>query len=889
MLIITYKRNPSKAILGLIVLCCLNLVAQANTESDSWPFEIAVVHRPGTYWWCPGSAWDKESIDWNLENLKAGGIGTAHIVPIYGAKGYEDRSITYLSDKWIDSLRYILKKADSLGMQIDMTTGTGWCFGGPDLPERYWDTRASLDEKTGKLMFWSSRMVKRPAPGGAGHMLNPYSPGAIKSYIERFEKALKGCELPPRAQYHDSFEYLGNWCSEMPDEFKKRRGYDLNSHLRTLFNNSNESDTTRRIKYDYRLTAAELHLEFIESWADWARSRGMLTRNQAHGSPTNLLDVYAAADIPETEMFGSPEFPIPGFRREEQFCRPGDSDPRICRMASSAAHVAHEPGKQLVSSESCTWMREHWHGTLGQIKLEMDLFFLAGINHVFYHGSCFSPKDVPWPGWFFYASTKVDWRNSIWRDISFLNDYIARCQSVLQAGQPANDVLVYWPIHDLWMDAKGLLKNLAVHHKGWIDDYRIGEVANLLDSKGYAFDFVSDRMLSQIHYEQDQLHAPGGIYKVILVPKCTFMPAGTLKRLTDLSRQGAIIIFEEALPADVPGYGDLVKHRESFATEKKRLEKVMIADDLIQALDHAGVKRETLTDEGLRYIRRKTHDAHWYFLANHTEHAFAGWLKLSVPFASAVLHDPMTGSSALLPAQKDLQVYIEIASGESFIVQASTSRIEVEPYVSIKPAGPAFILEGKWYIEFVDGGPDLPQDYSTDSLSSWTNAPDEKTKAFAGTARYSLTFALPDLNDVEDYLLDLGDVRESARVKINDFDIGALFAIPMRARVGQYLKKGANRIDIEVTNLAANRIRDLDMRKVNWKIMQDANIVTPAYKPFDASGWPLQPSGLLGPVRLIPVKTKQWPELFENILRLDPTWDSLRDHHRFIELLEQGK
>jgi hypothetical protein len=83
----------------------------------------------------------------------------------------------------------------------------------------------------------------------------------------------------------------------------------------------------------------------------------------------------------------------------------------------------------------------------------------------------------------------------------------------------------------------------------------------------------------------------------------------------------------------------------------------------------------------------------------------------------------------------------------------------------------------------------------------------------------------------------------------------------MRARVGQYLKRGVNAIEIEVTNLSANRIRDLEVRKVNWKIMNDANIVTPAYKPFDGSKWPIQPSGLLGPVKLIPVKSRQGADL----------------------------
>jgi hypothetical protein len=854
-----YKTSPVFVMVSLSLVCCLSNAAMAQAEAETWPFEIGVSHRPGTYWWCPGSAWDRESIDWNLENLKAGGIGTVHIVPIYGAKGYEDRYLRYLSEEWIDSLRYILQKARSLGMQVDMTTGTGWCFGGPDLAQDHQDTRASLDKDTGELSLSYRRMVKRAAPGGEGHMLNPFSQAAITSYIDRFDQALKGLELLPRAQYHDSFEYQANWCAEMPEEFAKRRGYDLDDHIQTLFGTVDDTDRVSRIKYDYRLTAAELHREFIETWAGWARARGMLTRDQAHGAPANILDVYAAVDIPETEMFGSPEFPVPGFRHDERFTREGDSDPRICRIASSAAHVAHAPGSQLVSAESCTWMREHWHGTLGQIKLEMDLFFLAGINHVIYHGSCYSAQDAPWPGWFFYASTKADWRNSIWQDMPLLNDYIARCQSVLQAGEPANDVLVYWPIHDLWMDAEGLLQPLTVHRKNWIDDQRIGAIATLLDEEGYAFDFVSDRLLDRIHCQDGILHAPGGTYKVVLVPQCRFMPASTLKQLGNLAKQDAKVIFEEALPADVPGHGGLAQRRALLTAAKQDLGKAVIAKDALLAIKQAGVRRETLTVHGLRYIRRRTSDSHWYFVANHTEADFNGWLDLAVPYASAVLHDPMTGDSYALPTQGKGQrrrMYLDIAAGESLVIQAARSKIKAKPYTPVKTAGKAIALEGQWRVEFIDGGPELPKTYSSGMLGCWTNASDEKAKAFAGTARYSLTFDLPHDVDADDYLLDLGDVRESARVRINGKQAAALFALPMRARVGQYLKRGLNSMEIDVTNLSANRIRDLEMRKVNWKIMHEINIVTPAYKPFDGSIWPIQPSGLLGPVTLTPVKSK---------------------------------
>ena len=84
-------------------------------------------------------------------------------------------------------------------------------------------------------------------------------------------------------------------------------------------------------------------------------------------------------------------------------------------------------------------------------------------------------------------------------------------------------------------------------------------------------------------------------------------------------------------------------------------------------------------------------------------------------------------------------------------------------------------------------------------------------------------------------------------------DAGALVAIPFRTRVGAYLKSGENTLQIEVTNLSANRIRDLELRKVDWRIMKDVNILSVAYQKFEPDKWPLEESGLLGPVTLTPL------------------------------------
>ena len=128
---------------------------------------------------------------------------------------------------------------------------------------------------------------------------------------------------------------------------------------------------------------------------------------------------------------------------------------------------------------------------------------------------------------------------------------------------------------------------------------------------------------------------------------------------------------------------------------------------------------------------------------------------------------------------------------------------------------------------------------------------DKETSRFAGTARYTMTFDAPVAGQ-RFYRLDLGRVAESAQVVLNGQDVGTLFTQPFALNVE--LRPVANRLEIFVTNLAANRIRDLDRRGIRWRIFRDINFVNMDYKPFDASDWPIRESGLLGPVTLTPTK-----------------------------------
>lgn len=829
--------------------------------------------KPWTRWWWPGSAVDRENITRQLEELARVGVGGVEITPIYGAQGYEERYIDFLTPEWVEMLEHVGREAKRLGLGVDMATGTGWPFGGPWISEAHGNTQAVLKE--GKLAGRPTmQKVKRAAPGDEGLVANPYSSEAMKVYLKPFDRALAG--FPPkliRGQFHDSFEYYNaSWVDTFPEVFQQMHGYDVQQYAEALMGEKEmDADTLGRIKSDYREALCELHMDYLRTWVGWSHEKGFLTRNQSHGAPANLLDLYAIADIPETEVFGSTPYPIPGLRRDDDAIRHGQDvpEPLVTRMASSAAHVM---GKPLASSESCTWLRDHWKVTLAYAKPELDRILLDGINHIFYHGTVFSPQDAPWPGWLFYASTQFNPSNPWWDDFSALNRYVERIQTVLQGGRPDNDILLYWPIYDIWDDPKGLMQQLTVHRVDFVVGTPFGDAAKALADAGYAFDYISDVQLSQTSVAAGKLVTPGNRYKALVVPPADRMAPETLRQILTLAEAGATIVFQ-ALPDDVPGFGTLEQRRAQFRPLLARARslaamnpgRIAIGDGAAsfgigsEAFAGAGVTREAISETPVDFIRRASDRGHDYFFANLAADALDGWVTLGVPATLATLTDPLTGKTGTAAlrhtADDQAQIYLQIQPSESLLVSVSTrGPSNAARWIYLKPSGPAIPIEGTWNIEFIKGGPVLPAAIETTTLASWTEIGDTEAQRFAGTARYTVAFDMPD-GQADDWILDLGDVRDSARLRVNGREATTAWSLPFKVRIGSFLKPGRNHLEIEVTNVAANRIRDMDRRGVNWKIMHKINFVNIRYRPFDASDWELEASGLLGPLQLIPMQT----------------------------------
>ena len=252
-------------------------------------------------WWWFGPSVTRAGIERELRLMKEGGIGGVEIQPVYPLALDDPASglVThpFLSDAFLDDLRFAATAAKDLGLRVDLTLGSGWPYGGPQVdisraagklrieriavppgatrvsvpdirtgerlmatflaPRAPADTVEGLREMTDiadgvlrlpdraatpreVLFFISSRtgmMVKRPAVGAEGFVLNHYDRAALDHYLRTVGDRLLSAfgSAPPYAVFGDSLEvYESDWTDDFLDAFKARRGYDLRPLLPAL-------------------------------------------------------------------------------------------------------------------------------------------------------------------------------------------------------------------------------------------------------------------------------------------------------------------------------------------------------------------------------------------------------------------------------------------------------------------------------------------------------------------------------------------------------------------------------------------------------------------------------------------------------------------------------
>jgi hypothetical protein len=251
-----------------------------------------------------------------------------------------------------------------------------------------------------------------------------------------------------------------------------------------------------------------------------------------------------------------------------------------------------------------------------------------------------------------------------------------------------------------------------------------------------------------------------------------------------------------------------------------------------------------MSELGLSFIRKKAGLGYIYFITNLSNSFTESKFKLARNSKIYTFENPLTGQKWQASPEKLTGVSLTLQAGESVIVRTSLAKKPMKIIPKMEEVKTSIFPNTSIQLSFLKGAPELPATQTLNQLDFWTN--DTSTHRFWGTGKYSFNFDLNSTQIENSKVLHLGQLNDWAKVTINGVEIGKVWALPFQIQVPKGILKTSNHIEIEVTNLSANRIRDLDKRGIVWKNFHEINFVDIRYKPFDAAKWDIDPSGLKG-------------------------------------------
>ncbi|MGH9470264.1 MAG: glycosyl hydrolase [Terriglobia bacterium] len=771
------------------------------------------------------------------------------------------------------------------------------------VPAGHWRVMAFTDSLTGQL-------VKRPTLGMEGYVIDHFDEKALDLFLDavgvRTIEELHSIADPPfHSVFCDSLEVYGaDWTPSFMEEFRSRRGYDLAPCLPALWQDAGEA--TPGIRYDYHLTLSELIVNhFFRRLQAWSSQRGMTARIQAHGAMGDVMQGYAAADIPEGEEgLDADRYAVIIDHR---------------RLASAAAHVH---GKPVVSCESYTWLRQpRYLVTLEEMKGATDSSFLDGINQIVNQGYSYSPPQAGEPGWVFYAATMVNHNNIWWPHYKYLAAYIQRTAAVLLKGASVNPIAVYLPLADIYAHygLGSLTMDTEIQRRLGLDLFMD------LRRAGYDFDLINDDALSRVaRVEDGKLKASTAEYSVTIIPGVEFMPPESLERLAEFARGGGMLIFTERLPQTGPG----LKQRESGTRRLRDIlngifpagqgtpgsvqaagrGRAVLAPDRTAAVEHVRAalapdfqivkagdgQAEALERavENAGFAHRRVGETDFYFISNispfeqrlrirfaaghraperwnpedgsieetlafeYVDSSHGPVTEVGIrldPFESCFVVFARDGAPVITSTNLDGPLRVERSDGGvhlSGIARRNGEYFAIDRQGKTRRASVAGLpdpisIAGPWRLTLGDSAP-----LTLAQLLSWSEF--AQGKNYSGWGIYESGFEMAG-DDWEkfDWTLDLGSVHETAEVTLNGFDLGAAWKGARRLSCGNALKQGSNQVQVRVGNLWIQKVTSLPPPDLK-PVAETFGIRWGLYGRTRISELP--PSGLLGPVRLLPFR-----------------------------------
>jgi hypothetical protein len=519
------------------------------------------------------------------------------------------------------------------------------------------------------------------------------------------------------------------------------------------------------------------------------------------------------------------------------------------------------------------------------VKAEADRMFLLGVNQFVGHGWPYSPAAAGEPGWAFYAAAVFNAHNPWFAVMPEITKYLSRVSWLLRQGKPANDAAILLPEDDAQAA-------FAPGHVSVTDEMsrRITPqlMAEILDA-GYNVDYIDAATIDKL----------GTIpYPVLVIPPTERIPLATYKKIEAYAAGSGKVIAVGKTPSLAPGLMESGDSKEIAAISERlfrgRGQRGMFSENDRWVMSQLRYRQfgdsyrslyvKATERSAIGFICRKLPDRDIYFVANTSNHSVHAYLAFGSPHLAVQEWDPETGDVI-----RNGRIEVRFTNGETTHLRSDPPGISADfaPYQSrvflmsdgSKPlpvlnaaAPPPHIetiedLNSGWKIRFNDekAERDLPQ------VNSWTEL--SGRQFYSGEATYTRSFTLDEVPHGS-LLLDFGDgkaiaddrppeadgmhalldppIREAAIIFVNGKRAGALWHPPYRLDISQFVKKGANQIEIRVYNTALNELagqppRDLTALRAKYGTR---------FEPQDMDRVKPIASGLLGPVwlEILPVQ-----------------------------------
>jgi hypothetical protein len=614
------------------------------------------------------------------------------------------------------------------------------------------------------------------------------------------------------------------WTKAMPEEFQKRRGYDMKPWIPVLTGRVIQSaEASEKFLWDFRKTIGEMIVEnHYDVIGDALHARGMKRYTESHENGRIYLadgmDVKRKAEIPMSAMW------TPG-----SLAGGMDEEVRSEADIREAASVSHIYGQNLVAAESMTSIQNafSWHPE--KLKRTADLEMASGLNRFVIHTSVHQPLDDKKPGFSLGPFGQYFTRQETWAEQAKVwMDYLGRSCYLLQQGKPVVDILYYY----------GENNNITQVY-----------AQKLPVITGYAFDFANSTVLKEaLRVEDGKLTTPSGQQYRILVLDSTArtMTLPVLKKLGELVKAGMHVVG--AKPERSPSLSDNATEFTSLVNQiwsnpnvsTGPVEAALTKLNVTKDVDISGAKSPIL------YVHRQTANADLYWLDNRSENPNEATISFRVTGKVPTLWNPETGKSETVSYQiKDGRTTIPVkfeSWGAYFIIFQDKATVASYTKPTVNESSVAN-LNSPWTVRFQEGR-GAPAQTTMNTLTSLTANADPGVKYFSGTAAYENTVEIPTLAKNASYVLELGDVKNLADVIVNGKTVGTIWKKPYRIDITDALKAGRNTVQVAVTNLWVNRLIGDAQPGVT-------NKVTFTTMPFYRPDSPLLPSGLLGPVRIL--------------------------------------